>query len=99
MSIKPDPSALETARGLIQKKNIYSESVIYADIFRAAAAAPLSEILPAAPGDRPAATGFALAWASIAQKNTKSILWTASDASLAEEGAPCAEGLAQFGLS
>jgi protein ImuA len=63
----------------------------------AGASAPLTEIVPAAPGDEAAALGFALAWAQAACQEGL-LLWAAPDSSLAETGALHGEGLAQFGL-
>jgi protein ImuA len=57
----------------------------------------LVEMAPAAPGEEPAATGFALAWARAAAPG-RLIFWAAPERTLAEHGAPCAEGLAEFGL-
>ena len=59
--------------------------------------APLTEIAPAAPGDEAPALGFALAWAQGASKDGL-LFWAAPAASFAENGAPHAEGLAQFGV-
>jgi protein ImuA len=59
--------------------------------------APLTEIAPAAPGDEAAALGFTLAWAQGAAKDGL-LFWAAPAASFAENGAPHAEGLAQFGV-
>lgn len=69
----------------------------FAPLFAAAAAAPLTELVPAAPGDGAAALGFALAWAQATALGGP-IIWAAPEASFAEEGAPNAEGLAQFGI-
>ncbi|MGE3302216.1 MAG: hypothetical protein AB7M12_03810 [Hyphomonadaceae bacterium] len=66
--------------------------------FAAAAAAPLIEIAPAAPGDAGAALGFALAWAQSGPPGGF-LAWAAPDAHVGEHGGPCAEGLARFGLS
>jgi protein ImuA len=75
------------------------------DAARAAGlAAPLTEIVPAAPGDEAAALGFALAWAlQGACAETRGaepcVVWAAPEASFAEHGAPHAQGLGQFGLA
>ncbi len=61
-----------------------------------AAATPLIEVIPASPGDRGAALGFALGW--IAGHNAGLMVWAAADLCLGENGAPHARGLAQFGL-
>ncbi|MBL8548339.1 MAG: hypothetical protein JNJ73_00035 [Hyphomonadaceae bacterium] len=67
---------------------------------------PLSEILPAAPGDGAAALGFALAWAQALSPGRRDggrdgglIVWAAPEASFGEEGVPYAPGLAQYGLA
>lgn len=67
-------------------------------LWTTASDAPLTEILPAAPGDSPAALGFALAWAAAARADGP-IVWAMPDVSLAEDGEPNVEGLAQFGLT
>jgi protein ImuA len=59
---------------------------------------PLVEVLPARPGDAAAALGFALAWAERACP-VGLIVWAMPDMVMAEEGAPYAEGIAQYGLS
>ena len=58
---------------------------------------PLSEILPGEPGDGAAALGFALGWAQRLSQGL--VVWCIPGQSLAEEGAPYAPGLAQYGLS
>lgn len=68
--------------------------------WQAAAARPLAEIRPAAPGDAAGALGFALAWTAAADAGgTAPLLWITPEACLAEDGAPYAPGLAQFGYS
>lgn len=63
----------------------------------AAAPAPLTEIMPASPGDHAAALGFALSWAVAAAKDGV-IFWAAAERDFFEDGLPDAEGLAQFGV-
>jgi protein ImuA len=63
----------------------------------AAAPAPLTEIMPASPGDHAAALGFALSWA-VAAANDGVIFWAAAERDFFEDGLPDAEGLAQFGV-
>jgi protein ImuA len=69
----------------------------FAEARAAGACAPLIEARPAGPGDGPAALGFALAWA--AGVSDRLILWAAPEQNFAEDGALCAEGFAQFGVS
>lgn len=69
----------------------------FAQVRGSAACAPLTEIIPAAPSDKAAALGFALAWAQGAAQNGL-ICWAAPEQDLAEDGAPYAEGLAHFSL-
>lgn len=64
----------------------------------AAASAPLTEIMPASPGDHAAALGFALGWAVAAAKDAV-IFWAAAERDFFEDGLPDAEGLAQYGVS
>jgi protein ImuA len=64
----------------------------------AAAPAPLTEIMPASPGDHAAALGFALSWAVAAAKDGV-IFWAAPERDFFEDGLPDAEGLAQYGVS
>ena len=64
----------------------------------AAAPAPLTEIMPASPGDHAAALGFALSWAVAAAKDAV-IFWAAPERDFFEDGLPDAEGLGQFGVS
>lgn len=67
----------------------------------AAASAPLTEIMPASPGDHAAALGFALSWAVAAAKAESGdgvIFWAAAERDFFEDGLPDAEGLAQFGV-
>ena len=70
----------------------------FASVQAAAAAAPLNEIRPAAPGDAPAALGFALAWA-LSACPTGLIVLAASELCFAETGWPHAEGLARYGAA
>jgi protein ImuA len=70
----------------------------FEDVRAAAARAPLTEILPAAPGDEAAALAFALGWMSASQPPGL-IVWIAPARLDPEYGAPCPEGLAQFGLA
>lgn len=58
---------------------------------------PLIEVSPAGPGDGTAALGFALAWAAGCEDRL--LVWAGPDMSLSEDGAPCAEGFAQFGVA
>jgi protein ImuA len=68
------------------------------DSIRAAASpAPLTEIMPASPGDHAAALGFALGWAMMAAEDGM-LFWAAPEADFFEDGLPNAEGLAQFGM-
>jgi protein ImuA len=60
--------------------------------------APLTEIMPASPGDHAAALGFALAWAVAAAKDSV-IFWAAAERDFFEDGLPDAEGLAQYGVA
>ena len=60
--------------------------------------APLTEIMPASPGDHAAALGFALSWAVAAAKDSV-IFWAAPERDFFEDGLPDAEGLGQFGVS
>lgn len=69
----------------------------FARLHAAVACAPLTEIIPAAPGDGGATLGFALAWAQSGAQDGL-ICWAAPEQGLAEDGAPHAEGLAQFAL-
>ena len=64
----------------------------------ACAPAPLTEIMPASPGDHAAALGFALSWAIAAAKDSV-IFWAAAERDFFEDGLPDAEGLAQFGVA
>ncbi|MFN0024403.1 MAG: hypothetical protein ACKVS5_10950 [Parvularculaceae bacterium] len=68
----------------------------------AAPGLPLVEMAPAGAGQELAAIGFALGWtlgrAQGAAAQGRLLFWAAPEASLAEHGAPYAEGLAQFGL-
>jgi protein ImuA len=59
--------------------------------------APLTEIMPASPGDHAAALGFALSWA-IAAANDGVIFWAAPEQDFFEDGLPDAEGLGQYGV-
>ena len=65
---------------------------------RAVSPAPLTEIMPASPGDHAAALGFALSWAVAAARDGV-IFWAAPERDFFEDGLPDAEGLAQFGVS
>lgn len=67
------------------------------DSIRTNSGVRLAEIAPAAPGDEIAAIGFALAFARSLSKEGL-MLWSAPERLFAEHGAPCAEGLAQFGV-
>jgi protein ImuA len=69
----------------------------FSSIRAVAQEAPLIEIAPLEAGDEGAALGFALAWIAAAAGDA-SIIWAGSQAGFSEDGAPCAEGLAQFGL-
>jgi protein ImuA len=60
--------------------------------------APLTEIMPASPGDHAAALGFALSWA-VAAANDGVIFWAAAERDFFEDGLPDAEGLAQYGVA
>jgi len=69
----------------------------FRDISAATRNAPLVEIAPLAAGDEGAALGFALAWIAAAADGL--IIWAGSQASFSEDGLPCAEGLAQYGVA
>jgi protein ImuA len=98
MSISRDPAALLAARRSVPSDENRADTQVFATVRNAAAAAPLTEIAPAAPGDGTAASGFALAWAQAASTGGL-IVWAAPEASFAEDGVPHAEGLAQFGVT
>jgi protein ImuA len=58
---------------------------------------PLVEAAPASPGETYAALGFSLA-ALRAQAEDGLLFWIAPGCAFAELGAPCADGLSQFGI-
>ncbi|GAB4189572.1 MAG: hypothetical protein OHK0024_30080 [Thalassobaculales bacterium] len=70
----------------------------FAALWRRSAGLPLTEVVPAAPGDAAAAAGFSLALLARGQAEGGLAVWSLPDFSFGEEGAPDAEGLAQFGL-
>ena len=98
MSISSTPAALRLVRAVGNPARDESRTPQTFETIRAAAAgAPLSEIMPDAPGDHAAALGFALAWAIKASEGGV-IFWAAPEQDFFEDGLPNAEGLAQFGV-
>jgi protein ImuA len=96
MSTPKAPAALR----LVRANPARDESRVretFETVRAAAACAPLTEIIPASPGDHAAALGFALAWAVAAAKDGV-IFWAAAEQDFFEDGLPNAEGLAQFGV-
>ncbi len=89
-SMFPEPAAA------LSRAAAFGPACAFEDI-RAAPDLRLIEMAPAAPGEEIAATGFALAFARSAAQE-RLVIWAAPEASLAEHGAPYAEGLAEFGL-
>lgn len=66
---------------------------------------PLTEVVPAAPGDHAAALGFALAWTTLGAATPGGAAgagvtcWAEREFDLQDRGTPHADGLAQFGLA
>ena len=66
----------------------------------AAARMPLTEVVPAAPGDHAAALGFALGWTSLGAADTGGMIcWAEREFGFHEHGLPHAEGLLQYGIA
>jgi protein ImuA len=99
MSISKAPTALRLVRA--NENFARNESRVpqtFETVRAALSPAPLTEIMPASPGDHAAALGFALAWA-VATAQDSVIFWAAAERDFFEDGLPDAEGLAQYGVS
>jgi protein ImuA len=82
-------SPLRPARG---------EPEAFSEAFQEAAARPLTDILPAAPGDGTAAFGFAAAWIAATAPADAPLLIAMPEHLQGEDGTLHAPGLAAFGL-
>lgn len=108
MAISSTPPNLPASRALAQVKlvempqtqldAVQFDDQAFAAMQAAAAAAPLTEIIPATAGHGATALGFALAWVQTAASDGP-VVWITPQAGLATGGGPHAEGVGQFGMA